>query len=153
MFLLPAAGPSIRAAKVSPPAISAHRATAVLFTAEIADPAVIGKSVNLQRLNVADGTYRTIGILYDDGTHGDVTAGDGVYSLQLRLTEHGPFPLVFRISAAMRGSISRVFSPQIVVKEAAAPTARAARAPRPAGFSATGEGAAETFPAPTTFGF
>lgn len=123
MWVLWAAGPSIQAARANPSAVSTHRATAVLFTAEIPDSAVIGQSVNLQRLNVADGSYSTVGRLYDDGTHGDATPGDGVFSLELRFSEHGPFPIVFRISAALRGSVSRVFSTQIVIKEAVARTA------------------------------
>lgn len=128
------AGLSLSAAKVNPPVISAHKATSVLFTVAIRDSALISQSVNLQRLNVSDGTYKTIGILYDDGTHGDVTAGDGLYSLELRMTEHGPFPVVFRVSAAVKGSLSRVFSPQIVLREASAPTASSGGVHSDAGF-------------------
>jgi hypothetical protein len=113
-----AASRSIRSASADPAAIRPARATPILFTALIEDPAVIASSVNLQRLNAATGAYSLAGTLYDDGTHGDLSARDGVFSLRITLNERGPFPVLFRISAALRGSPNRIFSPAIALNAA-----------------------------------
>jgi hypothetical protein len=119
-----AAGRAIRSVAASPAAVRSGTATPVLFTATIEAPGVIASSVNLQRLNAATGAYSLAGTLYDDGTHGDLSAGDGVFSLRTPIMERGPFPVVFRISAALRGSPDRIFSPAIALN-AAGPDAAA----------------------------
>ncbi len=115
--LLPitAAGPVIRSASVSPRALRADISTSVLFTAAIASSDVIPHSVNLQRMRADGSGFAIAGELFDDGTHGDSVRGDGIYSLRLSLREPGPFPVQFRISAAVRGSVKRVVSNVIIL--------------------------------------
>ena len=107
------ASPLMRNPSASPAAIAAGSVTAVLFTVSAPDPSVIPAGMNLQRAS-ADNAFSTVGQLYDDGTHGDLHAGDGVYSLSLSLTEPAG-TVSFRVSAAVRGSLGRAFSDLIVI--------------------------------------
>jgi hypothetical protein len=126
-FLFPAiplfAAPTINSTAATPSSIPVNTATGVLFTALITDPTVTASSVNLQQVNVNGTVYSAVGTLYDDGTHGDVKAGDGTFSLLLTLTEPSPFPVTYRVSAAVRGSLTRIFSGPIILNvTGAAPT-------------------------------
>jgi hypothetical protein len=104
-----AAGPAIQSAAVTPTSGVVHSPATVLFTAAIKDPQAVPVSVNLQRAS-ADGTYTNVSRLYDDGTNGDAKAGDGVYSVSMTISEKATGVIVFRVSAAVRGSLSRMFS-------------------------------------------
>ena len=117
--LLIAAAPLIEKASVSPAAIAAGTAETVLFTAAAPAAEIISASVNLQRNSSVLGGFTSVGQLYDDGTHGDVNAGDGVYSLSVVLNEPAG-TLTFRVSAAVRGSLGRVFSDLVLVRVAGA---------------------------------
>ncbi|MGA7410119.1 MAG: choice-of-anchor X domain-containing protein [Bryobacteraceae bacterium] len=48
--------------------------------------------------------------MYDDGTHGDMTADDGIFTVTKTFTEPSPYPVVLRVSAAFKGHLMRVFS-------------------------------------------
>ena len=113
--LLIAAAPLIQQASVSPAAIAAGTAETVLFTAAAPAAEIIPASVNLQRNSSVPGGFTNVGQLYDDGTHGDGKAGDGVYSLSVVLNEPAG-TLTFRVSAAARGSLGRVFSDLVLVR-------------------------------------
>jgi hypothetical protein len=104
-----AAVPAIQSAAVTPSSGVVGSPTTILFTAAIRDPQAVPVSVNLQRA-AADGTYTNISRLYDDGTNGDVKAGDRIYSVSMTVSERAPGVMVFRVSAAVRGSLSRIFS-------------------------------------------
>ena len=108
------AAPTINSPAVTPTSIPVSTATAVTFTASITDPTVTTTGINLQRLHANGNTFTTVGTMFDDGTHGDATAGDQTFSLQLTLTEPSPFPITFRISAPVKGSLTRIFSNLIV---------------------------------------
>ena len=112
---LMAAAPLIEKASVSPATIAAGTTETVLFTAVAAAAEIIPASVNLQRNSSALGGFTNVGQLYDDGTHGDVKAGDGVYSLSVVLNEPAG-TLTFRVSAAARGSLGRTFSDLVLVR-------------------------------------
>ena len=94
--LLMAAAPLIQQASVSPAAIAAGTAETVLFTAAAPAAEIIPASVNLQRNSSVPRGFTNVGQLYDDGTHGDVNAGDGVYSLSVVLNEPAG-TLTFRV--------------------------------------------------------
>src|SRR5271157_5068342 len=57
-------------------------------------PLPICGSVNLQRL--VSGQWQTVVPMYDDGSHGDLVAGDGVFTAQLTDTESSPGSVSFR---------------------------------------------------------
>lgn len=95
---------------ISPSAIPLNTPTAVTVTATINDPSLIPGSVNLQRLNPITRVFSVVSPMYDDGTHGDAIAGDGIFTITLAFNEPSPFPVVLRVSAAFRGSLLRVFS-------------------------------------------
>jgi hypothetical protein len=110
---LVAAAPLIFHPAASPAIIPSASPATVIFTASAPDPSVIPASINLQRA-AADNTFSTVGRMYDDGTHGDLQAGDGIYSLSLSLNEPAG-TVTFRVSAAVRGSLGRTFSDIVVI--------------------------------------
>ncbi len=77
------------------------------------NPNLLLASPNLQRLNGS--TWSVVGSVYDDGTHGDKVAGDGIYTAQVVLNEATVGPITFRASAAYKGKLLRVFSNTLVV--------------------------------------
>jgi hypothetical protein len=109
------AAPMINLPAVAPASIPVNTATAVLFTASITDPSIMKAGINLQRLDANGNTFSNVGTMYDDGSHGDAVAGDQTFSLQLMLTEASPFPITLRISAPVKGSLTRIFSTQITL--------------------------------------
>jgi hypothetical protein len=83
--------------------------TSITFRATIpANPNLITTSPNLQRL--VGNTWTNLSTMYDDGTHGDATAGDNVYSAQATVNESQLGSISFRSSAAYRGQLQRSFS-------------------------------------------
>ncbi len=104
----------IGAVSASPSSVPAGAATNVTFTAVISDPAVISSSVNLQQVN-STGQATNIGTMYDDGTHGDSTAGDHIYTLSFSIFQQTTGALSFRVSAGFQGSLSRALSAPIPV--------------------------------------
>lgn len=88
--------------------------TTITFRAAIPpDPKLIVTSPNLQRL--VGTTWSNLGRLYDDGTHGDSTAGDNIYSAQAAVNEAALGTLSFRASVAFQGQVLRAFSNAITV--------------------------------------
>ena len=109
------ATPTINSPGVTPSSIPVGISTTVTFTASITDPSITTTGINLQQLGANGSTFTNVGTLYDDETHGDAVAGDQIFSLQLRLNEPSPFPVTFRISAPVKGSLTRIFSSLIIV--------------------------------------
>lgn len=88
--------------------------TTITFRATIpAHPNLIATSPNLQRL--VGSAWANLGGMYDDGTHGDATAGDNIYSAQAAVNESQPGAIAFRASVAYRGQLQRSFSNPINV--------------------------------------
>ncbi len=100
---------------VTPTTVPVAVATPVTFTAVISDPAVIADSVQLQRIDAAGRVISVVGLLQDDGSSGDVTAGDKTFTLRLSLFEVTPGPLTYRVSAAFQGRLTRVLSAVMTV--------------------------------------
>lgn len=105
-----ASGATIGQVSLSPSSTSVGVGVAVLVTAQIPDTSVIGSSVNLQRLDAQGRVLSIVGTLVDDGTSGDATATDRVFSLRFSVYEEQPGPLIFRVSAGVQGSLTRIFS-------------------------------------------
>src|SRR5688500_5344739 len=78
-----AAAPSIGTVAAAPAYIIVNTVTDVLFTAHITDPSVIPTGINLLQIDSTGKTIRTIGLMRDNGTTGDATIGDKVFSLKL----------------------------------------------------------------------
>ena len=100
---------TIGAGGVVPSSVPAGVGTAVTFTVSITDPSVIASSVNLQQVNTL-GQGTVVGVMYDDGTHGDATPGDGIYSLRQTIFQQTAGTLTYRVSAGFQGSLLRPFS-------------------------------------------
>ncbi|MDX2186016.1 MAG: S8 family serine peptidase [Opitutaceae bacterium] len=78
----------------------------VLFRVAIPQaPALIKESVTLQRANGA--SWVIVGRMYDDGTHGDLVAGDSTFSLAVAWTPTSLGVLNFRASSAYKGQLIR----------------------------------------------
>ncbi len=93
-----------------PNVLTAGLGASVLVTARVTDPNVLPDSVLLQRLDGASAVTGTFGNLRDDGSNGDVTAGDALYSGRFSILEANPGVVRLRVSAGIRGSIRRTLS-------------------------------------------
>lgn len=87
----------------------------LVVTAQIVDPTVITASVSLQRLNSGGQVVAVLGSLRDEGTNGDKTAGDSIYSTTVNFTEPTAGSVRLAVSAAFRGVMKRVTSTPIAV--------------------------------------
>ena len=65
---------------VSPASVPVGVGTPVTVTATISDPSVLAPSVVLQRVDEAGRVLATLGPVVDDGSNGDATAGDKVFT-------------------------------------------------------------------------
>ncbi len=117
------AAQTITSPTVTPASIAVNTPTKITIAVKASDPSLITASVNLQQLDPTGKVFNVISSMYDDGTHGDAVAGDGVLTVRLSFNESAPFPVVLRASAAFKGKLTRVFSNTFnlsVVGEAAA---------------------------------
>lgn len=122
----------------SPGVIATGQATALTVTAQLStapgDPPFITSSVLLLRVSATDQPMAVLGKMHDDGLAGDATAGDGVYTLRLTVTEPAPGSFRLCVSAAQSRMLRRVFSAVTVVPVAAAaptPTSSPTATPLP----------------------
>jgi hypothetical protein len=107
--------PVVGTPTTTPSLITVNTPTTVTVTAQITDPSLITGSVNVLRLG-ATGTQPTIlGVMHDDGLHGDAVANDGNYTLQVQLDEATPGQVQMEVSAAFRGRLQRATSPTFLV--------------------------------------
>jgi hypothetical protein len=106
---------SITSIAADPLSVLDSTPTTVTVTVQIAqDPGLIRNSVLLQQFN-DQGKVIGSQALYDDGTHGDLHAGDNIFTTQLVLNENAPKILVFRASAAYLKQVKRVSSPTLAI--------------------------------------
>lgn len=108
-------GGTIGATIVNPDSASAGVPLAVLVTSSITDTSVIPGSVSLERINASGGVLATIGTLHDDGLSGDVSTGDGIFSISTTVYENTPGTVTFRVSALFQGSNQLVYSAPVTV--------------------------------------
>lgn len=108
--------PLLRRALAAPGAVP----TDMLATVYVTGP-VIASGVYLLEFHPAGGSVRNLGRMYDDGTHGDRTAGDRVFSLQFTANVDDPNALYLRASVALRGLTRRLILPVTVVVIGPAP--------------------------------
>ncbi len=100
---------TIGALQVAPKSTPAGSGVSVFAVVQITAPDVIPSSVNLQKID-AQGRATIIGTLRDDGTEGDATANDRLFTLRFSVFEQNPLTLTYRVSAAVQGKVTRIFS-------------------------------------------
>lgn len=116
LIALPAsavAAPSVQPPVVSPSSVSVAQSTALTVTAYVKGDAanpVIATGVNLLRLDAAGKVLATLGRMWDDGTHGDAVAGDGIFTLNVTANESVAGDIRLQVSAAFYKLLSRVKS-------------------------------------------
>jgi hypothetical protein len=103
--------PSIGTPTVSPRVVPLGPATAVTITAQITDTSYIAGSANVQQLDVTGKVVSVLGLLHDDGIGGDQVAGDKTFTTVVSVGGSSPATVRVRVSAALRGLLTRVFSP------------------------------------------
>lgn len=103
--------PTIGVITATPDVVPAATPMTVNISIPITDATLVAGSVNLLRVGPA-GTQPTIlGQFYDDGTHGDSTAGDHLYTAQVAFNEPTVGQVQLQASAAFKGVLKRVLSP------------------------------------------
>lgn len=115
---IPLSAQTVGPAAVSPSSIPVATGTPVTVTATITDTAVIASSVQVMRYDAQGRAIATLGTLRDDGSAGDATAGDRVFTWQQTFYELVPGPLTLRVSAAFRGRVMRVLSAPLTLNVA-----------------------------------
>ncbi len=104
---------------VNPDLVYVSSPTAASFTANVAyNPTLLTTSVTLTQVTAAGKLIRTIGRMYDDGTHGDAVANDFNFTVQLTLSESLPVKFYYRATAAYRAVIARAQSELAMVSVA-----------------------------------
>ena len=97
--------------RADPAKIQAGTPTTVSVTAQVGtDPTLLPQSVMLLRYDENGQFIVNLGRLYDDGTHDDALAGDGIFTAKLNLNEVTPQTILLRASVAYRGLLRRVIS-------------------------------------------
>lgn len=96
---------------ITPLEVSSGVTTTITVSARIGvTAALIPTSVTLIRYDDTGKLLSNLGQMFDDGTHGDVRKGDGVYTLQVPIQEAQPQLSQFKVSVAYKGSLSRTLS-------------------------------------------
>jgi hypothetical protein len=98
---------------IAPASAAAGAAQSVVATVRATDSAILGSSINLQRVDNLGRVTEVVGNLRDDGLEGDATAGDRVFSIRFVVFEQAPGTLQFRFSAAVQGRLTRILTPPI----------------------------------------
>lgn len=102
--------PVMSAPFVAPTAIAFSSPTPIFVTIQITDMRLLGNSINLNRVDSNGNIISRLGNLKDDGTGGDVVAGDGIFSGTFTVSESTNDLIGLRVSAAFRGFLQRVQS-------------------------------------------
>jgi hypothetical protein len=118
-----AAAQTVGAPVLAPGAVPVGIGATVTVTSAIPDPSVIAPSVVVQRLDAAGRVIATLGTMLDDGTGGDGTAGDRVFTLRTTVFETVAGPVRLRVSAAFQGRLTRVLSTVATVNVSGTSTA------------------------------
>ncbi|WP_146171986.1 choice-of-anchor X domain-containing protein [Pseudoduganella armeniaca] len=129
VFAAPALAGTLGTPTLAPASIGAGAPAVVRISVPIGDPNYIDGSANVQRL-AADGAVQGIvGTLRDDGQGGDASAGDGIHTMAMTLTEPAG-SVRFQVSAAFRKEVRRTVSAAVtltVTPASGVPTITAAR--------------------------
>lgn len=114
----PSTTPSVGAPVVAPPTIPVGHPTLLTVTSRItSSPStpVVPASVKLFRVDDRTKILVNLGTMLDDGTNGDAVARDGIFTLQVSVTEPAPGELRLQVEATFRGGPGRISSGVTVV--------------------------------------
>lgn len=106
--------PTIGPVSATPSLITVNTPTSVLITAQILDTRLIPDSVNLLRVNGA-GRSVVVATMRDDGTNRDQFPNDRTFTASLNVNETRSGQIRLQVSAAFRGMLQRVISPEIPI--------------------------------------
>jgi hypothetical protein len=107
---------SLTSLVASPDSIFVNTPTVITFTVAVApDPSLIENSVTLVEAGQGGAPAVVLGTLYDDGTHGDKVAGDGIFTGQFSFNQAIVGTSSVFASAAYANSLRRVDSPIISI--------------------------------------
>jgi hypothetical protein len=113
VFSIASTLPMVGTPVVQPSTLHVNQSTRLIVVSRItSNPGntVVPASVKLERVD-ADGTIlANLGTMYDDGTHGDAVAGDGLFTVQVSLTEATPGTLRLRVAATFSAGPGRLTS-------------------------------------------
>lgn len=101
-----------------PPNVAVDHPKEVLVTSRVSLQGLDASSVVLERLNASNSVIAELGRLYDDGTNGDIAAGDGIFSRKLRMTAVMTGGVVIRVRAryaAAGGGFENLWSENRVI--------------------------------------
>lgn len=87
----------------------------VLFTVSIADTNLVPGRVGLERIGTSGRVISDLGVMFDDGSHGDARAGDGTYSRSVRCSAISVGTMLFRARAAFQAGPRQSESTQVWV--------------------------------------
>src|SRR5437870_1192197 len=76
--------PTVGTPVAQPSTIVVNQATLLTVTSRITtspDNPVVPASVKLERVDATGAIVANLGTMYDNGTHGDVVAGDGIFTV------------------------------------------------------------------------
>jgi hypothetical protein len=110
------AAKGVSAARAVPAEIYTAEAAVVTVTAAVAsDPDSPPVSINLMRVNERGKAVKSLGRLYDDGTHGDAVTGDGTHTGQFSFNEPNSVDIRLVVTVAHRGTLLRTRSQPFTV--------------------------------------
>jgi hypothetical protein len=96
---------------LDPVAVYVGRSTTVTVVTQIrSTPNLVPNSVRLARTNEFGSGWVDLGQMYDDGTHADALAGDGLFTIQVTLSETSRAQIGFVASVAYQRQLLRVKS-------------------------------------------
>jgi hypothetical protein len=104
------AAPAVGTLIAVPSAILVNTTTQITFTAQIADPSLLPGGVNLLEVDATGKTISILGLMYDDGTHGDAVGGDHTFTATVAVNDSTTGAVTFEASAAFKGILKRVQS-------------------------------------------
>jgi len=117
-------------AKVTPDETFVNEPTTVTVTAEIGSENLYISSVRAYKTTADGKPIALLGQMYDDGTHGDATEADTIFTMQFTVNEPVKSTIYVRVTAAYRRERNRYLSPvmKINIFEHLAPGAPAEHA-------------------------
>src|SRR5438093_2262855 len=113
VFSAVSTAPTVSTPVVQPATIHVNqiaRLTVVSRISSSPDHAVVPASVKLERVDANGTIIANLGTMYDDGTHGDAVAGDGLFTVQVSLREATPGTLRLRVAATFMAGPGRLTS-------------------------------------------
>jgi hypothetical protein len=103
---------SVSSPRAFPDGLFVSETSVLRFTAEVApDPALKVKKVKLFTADEQGHPINQIGRLYDDGSHGDLVVGDGVFTAEYSFRPSVAQVLTFIVRSQYRSAPKKLFSP------------------------------------------